>query len=166
MSYTEIIIFKKNKDYECMEFPNGGRSALAIWKFIEKKYGITYDYFNRDRYDKELGIVFHNKKSDLIDRICLGISFGRTLVKRENFKSLCNEMYNFKEKSSLKEQADFIRKFINDENVLAVGWNHTSVDKNFWLNWYDNNLEKETLYDINNGKEHYWLFEELNKEKK
>jgi hypothetical protein len=53
------------------------------------------------------------------------------------------------------KQAEELEKLVNDESVMAVGWNHTSV-VNTWEDYFN---EEAGDYNINRDNRHSYLFE-------
>ncbi|NBI80505.1 hypothetical protein D3Z48_00180 [Clostridiaceae bacterium] len=51
----------------------------------------------------------------------------------------------------------------DDPEIMAVGWNQTSVNGTTWDNdgGYDDEAEKSRPYNCLTGDKHFWLFDEL-----
>ena len=105
----------------------------------------------------------HNKDIPLHERICLYTTFDKALVKRENIPAVIEAFRNFVGETSLPEQADVLEKMLRDPDVIAVGWNQTSVNADSWdsLGGYDEENDEYIPYNCLTGKEHFWVFEEL-----
>ena len=99
------------------------------------------------------------------DKICLYTTFDKCLVRKENIPKVIKAFREFNGETSLKEQADVLEQLYENENCIAVGWNQTSVNADSWINagGYDEESDEYPPYNCISGKEHYWLFDELNK---
>ena len=179
------------------EASNAWRGAIAVWKLLEKKYLPPYrpmfvpDYVKDDEIEEYLGHessrlyafsdsgamkdiwdLIENGKVSLTDKIVLGTTLDYVLVRRENIPNVIEAFEAFDKEhegmTNLKEQADGLRAFYEDEEVSAVGWNQTSVNGDDWSNagemTYDGNggMDRKP-YNFNTGNKHWWLFDELNK---
>lgn len=177
MSYTELYVFNKNNT--CMfldEIQNSHRGAMAIWLHLEKKYlpplsdpyGLIKDYNSRFFCGKveslkEFWDLFKDKRLTIDERIVLGSTYDNVLVKKENFSKLIKAFRNFEATTSLKEQADLIESIINEPEISAIGWNQTSISDNSWQ-MYDEEKDEYIPYDLDKCNDHWYLFEELEKE--
>lgn len=192
MSYTEIFGFdKEGNAYGQADVRNAFRGAMAIWKILEQRYLPNYrpsyipkwvpdgaieeflhykpsrcSSFGDENAIKEIWSLADNKEVSETDRICLFTTFDRCLVKREDFEKVIKAFNEFKGETSLKEQALILEGMLQDENCIAVGWNQTSVNCDVWANYsYDDEKDEEIPYNCLKQNEHYWLFDELNKER-
>ena len=105
----------------------------------------------------------HDKNIPLHERICLYTTFDEALVKRENIPAVIDAFRKFGGETSLPEQADILEKMLSDPDIIAVGWNQTSVSADNWdtLGEYDEENEENKPYNCLTGKEHFWVFDEL-----
>ena len=192
MSYTEIFGFDKTGDaYGAADIQNAFRGGMAIWKYLEEKYLPPYlpEYAKKigiktaEEFEQKTGYkgsrclsvmeqdamreIWDLANSDMVsevDKICLYTTFDNCLVKKENIPKVIEAFKAFDGTTSLKEQADVLAQLYEDENCIAVGWNQTSVCSDSWINAGGYDEDGEYLpYNCINGKEHYWLFNELNK---
>ena len=62
---------------------------------------------------------------------------------------------NFDGETSLKEQADVLEELYQDDDCIAVGWHQNSVSCE---QWFEYNCLEQT--------DHYYLFDELDKEER
>lgn len=166
MSYTEI--FKINKDGKgefIGETKNSFRGAMAIWSHLEKKYLPNEGQFNRFVMGK-MNEVWDLAKGDRIteaEKRVMQSTFDNVLVKKENLPKLLEYFRNFETETSLSEQAEIIEEAIEkDNNLIAIGWNQTSVNGDNWSNWggYDEETDEPIPYDINTMDKHWYLFSE------
>lgn len=178
MSYTEIYKFKQNGDSEFLdETKNAFRGAMAIWEFIEKKYlpkfaplwamGDTSKEYSRitDLFGvKEIWGVYDSDKISEIDKIVLGSTFDGVIVMKDDIPKLVDAFNNFDGETTLKEQATLIEEaFETDDDLIAIGWNQTSVNCNPWLSDEEDEDGEYLPYNILRGDKHWNLFE-TNKE--
>ncbi len=167
MSYTEIVGFDKSGNaYAQADIKNAFRGAVAIWEIMGKKYcGHGASMWNINEM-KEIWNLSDDKKVPIEERIVMFSTLDNCLVKKENFERLINAFRTFGGETSLKEQADVLEEMLAGEDCIAVGWNQTSVSKNKWLSFggYDEEKEEYIPYNCISGTEHYWLFDELEKE--
>lgn len=189
MSYTEIYGFdKEGNAYLCAEIKNAFRSAMAIWKILEERYlpkyvpeyakkiGITsaemcekilrfrttrVNTLGEENAMKEIWDLYENEKVSVTDRICLGTTFDWVLVKKEDLHYVIEAFREFEGETSLKEQADILEKLQEEKELIAVGWNQTSVDDG-WnvLGGYDEESDMNLPYNCYIGTNHWWLFDE------
>jgi len=188
MSYVEIYPFDKNGN--CMSpicVRNAFCGAFAVWRRMEAKYLPLYrpEYIDPAMTDEEVRAkygdltrlaawnpneamrdvydLFNREDVSLTDRIVLGTTFDDVLVKRENFLRVVEAFESFDGDTNLKEQAAVIRKFINDPDITAIGWNATSVNCDTWAN-AGCSAQDETEgapYNYMTQDKHWWLFDEL-----
>jgi len=157
MSCTEIFGIDKNGDLsEIDETGNAFRGAMAIWTImeerylpsLEKPYWMTEEreYYSRlssfgdDNMMQEIWDIPKSDKVSRIDKIVMCTTFDYCIVKRENFDELLEAFDSFEGNTSLKEQAEIIREILDDENIVGVAWNQTSVN-DMWHGSYDDDDE-------------------------
>lgn len=188
MSCTEIVCFKKNGEAEgYTDIKNSWRGAMAIWNILEKKYLPQYrpsyvpnyipnsmlesychykpsrcvDLMNRDAM-KEIWNLFNEANVNEIDKIVLGTTFDKVIVKKENFPKIIDAFNKFEGKTSLKEQAKVLEEMLKDDEIIAVAWNQTSVNENQWTcHEFDEKNEEYIPYNYLKDNKHYELFDEL-----
>lgn len=192
MSQTEIVAF--NKGGEAIHFgnvENAFRGAMAIWKKLEEKYLDTYrpnylpahipvekieEYLGfkpsrtgamDEQAMKEIWSLYSREEVSIADKIVLGTTFDRALVKRENFEEVIAAFLSFEGETSLKEQAEQLKEMLLDETIIAAGWNQTSVTQNQWTCAdYDEENDVEVPYNCLKNTNHFWLFDDINKMRK
>ena len=166
MSYTEIYKFKKGGDAEKFaSVKNAFRGAMAIWVNIEKRYlpkHIPYWAINNTSKEysrisdvsvpsavEEIWNLFESKGVSEVDKIVLGSTFDNVVVMKEDLPKLIDAFRKFEGETSLKEQADLIENALNnDDDLIAIAWNQTSVNGQAWES-------DETSFDVDN--EVYYL---------
>lgn len=186
MSYTELVFFNKEGfAVHKEEVQNAWRGAMAIWRILEDKYLPIFRTPNIPKYLKdneiegflgykptrtstmygdnpisEITSLYHEERLSEIDRIVLATTFDRVLVKKKNFEELIKAFEVFEGNTRLLEQAEIIKNYICIEDIIAVGWNQTSVSSNLWLyDEYDEDEEEYIPYNCLTGEKHFWLFE-------
>ena len=174
MSYTEIYKFKKNGDAEFIgETKNSHRGAMAIWVHLEKKYlppvvkfGMTIPrphLFDGNDGIREIWALNKSDKVSEVEKICLLSTFDNAIAQVANIQELINAFREFDGETSLKEQADIIENAFNeDPELIAIGFNQTSVNADTWSNvgGYDEEKEESIPYNILKNTEHWFIFED------
>lgn len=180
MSYTEIYKFKKDGNATLFaEIQNAWRGAMSIWNILDKKYLPPYvpDWAVRLKMNepgkefyrmhdptneegrKEVWGIYYKEGVSQTDKIVIGSTFDNVIVMREDIPKLVEAFRNFEGETSLKEQADVIEKlFNNDEDMLGISWNQTSVNADAWSILED---DKAQPYNILKNDKHWNLFEDL-----
>ena len=176
MSYTEIYAFGKDgKAYLAGEVHNAWRGSMAVWQIMEKRYlPQFYDHgvkttrmlsskHGKDDPAREVWALANNPEIPLHERIAMSVTFDNCLVKAEDIPRVVDAFRKFEGETSLKEQADILEKLAQDPDIIAVGWNGTSVCAENWANigGYDAENEEPLPYNCLEGDQHFWLFDEL-----
>jgi len=179
MSCTEIFGFNKKGDaYKLGEIGNAFKGAMMVWNYLDKKYlpkyypewakvlnGSKDELYYRTSDSEEIKKIWALFKSDkiaLTDKIVLGSTFDNVIVKKENISKLLKTFREFEGETSLKEQADLIEKAVEqNNNLIAVAWNQTSINGDNWTNYhYDDAKDEYSPYNIFKDTGHWELFEE------
>ena len=153
---------------------------MAIWKILEERYLPPYKADYGDILEKHFNIkpsrcsamdkeqikevwgLVNNSKVSRSDKIVLHTTFDKCLVKKENSLEVIEAFESFKGETSLKEQADILKKLLSDKNCTAIGWNKTSINAQNWKNYdYDESKDEYKQYNHFKQNNHYWLFDEL-----
>ena len=163
MSYTEIVLFDNdgNACDEGLIFNNSWRGAMAIWRYMEKRYLEPYipSYVNEDltyeEYERKYGYTpsrlssldeevltplwqtVDNPDIPFNERVCMATTLDWVLVEKANFPKVIEAFRAFPVETSLPEQADEIEKLIKDDNVSAIGWRQNSIVDNLWLSYFE-----------------------------
>jgi len=189
MSYTEITFFGKDglvahED----EIKNSWRGAMAVWCYMEEKYlpeyipdwikkhphlhkeGKKYHRINgaTDQEQKEIWNIVNLDSIDRKHQIVMMSTYDKVVVKKENFVELIESFRAMEFESSLNEQADIIEKTLDDDNIIAVGWNQTSVCSSDWdcdPNGEEDDEGEYPPYNLHEHKGHWFLFDEKLKDK-
>ncbi len=190
MSCTEIFAFGKDGTIlGGWDVKNSWRGAMAVWTTLEKKYLPSLskplwvmpgdeerDYWSRTTMGmfnpedpngmKAIWDLYRDGSPLTRDElIVLGSTFDYALVEGSHIEDLCKAFRSFEGETSLSEQADAIEKLCMGEEISAIGWNQTSVSENQWME-YSEEVEEEISYNCLTGDKHWWLFEDLNSERK
>lgn len=179
MSYTEIYKFKKDGNaYIIGETKNSWRGAMAVWDILEQKYLPPFfpDWaFAKDKsYSrssemskddggamKEVWELYNGDKITASEKITLGTTFDNVIVMKNDIPKVIEAFRNFEGQTSLKEQADILEHALNDDDLMAVAWNQTSVNGDSWANYggYDTLAEEDIPYNILTQDKHWDLFQ-------
>lgn len=182
MSYTEIFGFdpEGNAHFEA-EVKNAFRGGMAVWRIMElrhlpplpPKYGMECHRYSmpplgKDNPMKEVWDLADNLDIPVDQRIVLFTTFDNCLVKKQDLPRVIAAMRAFegedhRGETNLGEQADILEQIAADPEVIAVGWNQTSVNADTWSNrgGYDDVKDEPIPYNCLTGDTHYWLFDEL-----
>ena len=176
MSYTEIYAFGKDGNAHLAgEVHNAWRGSMAVWQIMEKRYlpqfydhGVKTTRMLSGKHGKdvpacEVWALADDTGKPLHERIVMFTTFDDCLVKAEDIPKVVDAFRKFEGETSLNEQADILEKLAQDHEVIAVGWNGTSVNAENWANTggYDEEAEEVLPYNCLTGDRHYWLFDEL-----
>lgn len=179
MSYTEIFAFNPDGTAESIgEIRNAHRGAMAVWNHFEQKYlpearpawatqVMAPGYWSRfgmgsDEEMQEFWDLIDDPRLTLSERIVLGSTYDNVVVMREDLPRLIAAFRAFEGQSSLPEQADLIMQVLDTTDLIAIGWNQTSVNSDSWENYhYDEETEESTSYNLLTGTAHLDLFKDL-----
>ena len=169
MSYTEM--YKVNSDgtvHHAAEFRNSFRGAFLVWKQMGERY-LGIDAGKAIAYNESMQEVWNLWKSPdvpLHHRIVMMSTFDHVMVRRENLPRLIAAIEKYAlsfDPGTLLQQAHKLQELAQDESVLAVCWNQTSVNCGVWWVYDGSNDEDEGQpYNINRDSDHYFLFDEIN----
>lgn len=189
MSRTEMVAFKQNGEAVLyQEIQNAWRGAMAIWRQLEEKYlppyrppyvpahiplekVEAYIGFKPSRFGmgdeegvREVWNLYERDDVSITDKIVLGTTFDRALVKKEDIPEVIKAFEAFEGETSLGEQVLILTEMLENENVIAVGWNQTSVVQNQWTRVIYNEENDSFLpYNCLTDTKHFWLFDDINK---
>lgn len=146
MSYVTIFGFdEKGNSFEIGDVQNSWLGSMAIWCEISRKYlKKEFSIMN----PRDVWNFFDNEKINYIDKVVLGSTFDKVIVKKENFKDLIECFRKFEGNTNLKEQADLIEKNINNTNFIAFHQNSISCEQ-----WFD--------YNLIENNEHWFLYDDI-----
>lgn len=184
MSTTEIYGFKANGYAEFIgETQNAFRGAFVIWESFEKNHldplppmanGKSYSRTVTGEGLDDLWKLPYTDKISREEKIVLLSTFDKNVVRSSELAELINayrafdKNFEFETYCSLPEQAQILEK--HKEQYVAFGFNQTSVNSAFWTE--DRNTCEcencdgcqEDYYNINTESEHFYIFDELDKE--
>ena len=184
MSFTEIYGFGRDGNVGLFgEVVNAWRGAMAIWVILEKRYleplpmplWMSPTDYKKNGYSrthqmpngkddplKQIWDLFEDGKVSRVDKIVLGTTFDKVIVMRENIEETAKAFDEFKGETSLKEQANILRKMLEDDSIIAVGWNQTSVNGDTWGNYnYNEETEESFPYNILTQTDHFDLYKDV-----
>lgn len=176
MSYTEIYAFDKEGNAHLYgKTHNSWRGAMAVWRTMEERYlppfqmhGIKTSrtlggIFGGENPAMEIWKLAESLEVPIDERIALHTTFDECLVKKEHLRHVIDAFKRFDGDTSLQLQAQILEQMEKDPNIIAVGWNQTSVVTKTWDNCggYDTVKDEPIPYNCLTGADHYWLFEQL-----
>lgn len=164
MSCTELFYFNKRGNAKFLgETPNAFRGAIKVWGILESKYLEPKEY---RRYGveqmKEIWDLHNDPRLPRTEKICLLSTFDNVIVLTRDLPELVKSFEEFEGETSLYEQAALIKPLIvKDKDVLAIGWNQTSVNADTWLNFggYSRNDNAKPYNILKMDDRHWNLFE-------
>lgn len=167
MSRSTLYTFdKEGQRHEYKEYGNSWLGSIMVWQTFGEKYNLVTkeDHLFVDGIVEKICKITYDPLIPLEDRITMASTFDRTSVESKDFARL---IWAFRESSKslpdhchIKKMADDIEKLIGDENVIAIGWQGTSVAENLW--WiYGENEEEGRPYNYLKDDKHWNLFDEV-----
>ena len=197
MSYTELYAFDKTGKAKLFgTVHNAWRGAMRVWRIMEERYlplyipdfvkcswwyypemdeneiikklGLKPSRLSDSKSTEEIWELADNKDVPINERVVMYTTFDGALVKRENFSEVIKAFREFVGETSLPEQADILEKMFAQNDIIAAGWNQTSVNLDTWENigGYDESAGKYIPYNCLTGNQHFWVFDKLKAEKK
>lgn len=160
MSYTEIIKFNKNGEANSSgRIKNASRGAWIIWNILSNKY-LGHDFNLLDsKSQQDTWNLFRDDRLSNIEKIVLGSTYDFVLIKKEDIRTVINAYKEFSKLNSnldfnlsLNEQNEVLEMLEKDEDCIAIGFHQNSVSCDMWYN-----------YNCINDKEHWYLFDEIDK---
>ena len=112
---------------------------------------------------KDIWRLGTNQNISLVDKIVLYSTFDYVLIKREDIPELLNAFRSFEGITSLPEQAAAIENMFKNDDLIAIGFNQTSISSDSWRNYHYDNSDPDfcASYNMLTESEHWWLFEEI-----
>lgn len=159
MSETVIYGVKSNGEVEFVgETRNAWRGAMHVWTRLSEAYGIQGGFLGG--FEKLWKMADKGRLKDF-ENTTLKSTFDNVVVWKEDIPKLIAAFKEFEEKypnSSLWEQAKIIEDdIINDEDMIGVCWNQTSVNRNPWREGYDEETDEPIPYNVLKGNRHWFL---------
>ena len=189
MSYTEIYAFNQaGNAYLYGEVKNAWAGAVAVWRILEERYLPPYipkwvketSWYHPDLSfaeisshlgyaptrlspycdQSEIWNLGQNSDVAIEDRIVLYTTYDKPLVKKEDLPKVIDAFRRFDGQTNLSAQADILEKAYNDPDVIAIGWNQTSISADHWGNYggYDEVNDCSIPYNCLTGTDHFWIF--------
>lgn len=167
MSRTELYIVKNTGELELYkEFGNSHRGASLLWQNLGDKYLDGLKWYN----EKQMGMLWKLDRDPRVSReekILLISTYDHELIKKENleqFVDACEKVY-FHDNGHFKEYPEVMKEIMKLKDVIAIGWNQTSVNCGVW-DVYDDckHCDTGTIqrdYNVLKDKDHQFLFEYL-----
>lgn len=171
MSYTEIYKVKKDGDVVMIdEVRNAHRGAWSVWAILEERHLPTTEITrlftipSQENKQKEIWDLAYNEKIPLHERMVLLSTFDNAIVSKQNIPDLLESFRKFDGETSLKEQANIIEEtFKNDDDMIGIAWNETSVNGDAWLSPNltidENGVEDYPVYNIFRDEGHFEILD-------
>lgn len=171
MSRTTIYVFTKDGPWtEYKEFSNSWRSGYFIWKSLQERYLPEYNgkyLMTPEIIEKvwDLGRLDTSPASE-VEKVCMLTTFDYALAYREDFRQVAEAYREFEKTyglsglSTLGAQASVLEKLAEREDVVAVGWQQTSVSENLWWVQPDDEEDDGRPYNLKTDTKHWNIFEE------
>lgn len=110
---------------------------------------------------KEIWDLYNKENVPEKDKIVLATTFDKCLVHKEDLPKVIDAFRKFGAETSLNEQADILQRAFDDPDIIAVGWNQTSVNADTWCDYgYDEEKDESIPYNCLKMEDHWWLFHE------
>lgn len=142
------------------EARNAFRGAMYVWSILCEKYQIDGGMFGG--FQKLWKLADTSILEDF-ENIAMKSTFDNVIVRKEDIPLLLQSYKEFDShfsNSNLLEQVEIIQnEIMNNQDMIAVCWNQTSVNRNPWSIGYDEELEEEIPYNIFSGKKHWFINE-------
>ena len=154
--YIPDYVKRCNWYYDGMDYSN-----IARILGYEPSRCTTLPLSNDDPMNEIWGLYDSDKVSDA-DKIVLATTFDGCLVKKEDVPKVIEAFKSFGGETSLPEQAELLQKAFADSDIIAVGWNQTSVNGDTWTNsgGYDEEEDEYLPYNCLTMRDHWWMFHE------
>lgn len=150
---------------KCCNWYRPGMSAEEIVRrngFKPSRISISISTDEKPDPADEVWALAENPDVPLHEKIVMHTTFDHCLVKREDIRRVVDAFRQFDGETSLKEQADILERMEADPEIIAVGWNQTSVNADNWANAGGYDEDDEWIpYNCLTGDKHYWLFDVL-----
>lgn len=169
MSYTELYVLTKDKNYERQDFKNAFRGAMYVWNDIAKRYA-GFEMFPMFDLEDQMEVWNYNNRNPGImsnhEAIVMSSTMDGALVEGNRWKDLSDAFEQYGDEhpnSNFLEQANAIREFVSrlgEDEILAFGWNQTSVNEP-WCVQYNDETDDMDVYDPHEQSKHFWVYEGL-----
>jgi hypothetical protein len=169
MSYTSIHSTTAQGEVSTLaEIDNAWRGAMFVWTKLGERYlpeSQTDPYWTPLKNDGQpIWDLFKDPRLHNEEKIVLGSTFDRVMIKRENISRVCWAYSQFAQwypgNNSLMEQWGVLNKAKNDPEIFAVFWTQTSVASDIWY-VFEPDKDEYRRYDITRDIGHWFLFDRL-----
>ena len=168
MSYTEM--YKVDRDgnvHHAAEFHNSHRGAWLVWKQMCERYlhkdAVMLIMEPGNGGMQEVWDLWKAPRVLRQHRIVMASTFDRVMVRRDNLLRLIEAIEEYAkdfDPGTLLAQARKLQELVQDDDVIAVCWNQTSVNCNpWWVYDGDDELDEGRSYNVNADENHWFLFE-------
>ena len=174
MSYTTLYAFKQDGSIEThAEYKNAWHGAMIVWNSMAERYNTPFNLID-EKSMLALWALAGDKKVPLHDRITLATTFDRKVVYSKDFQRLVAAMKEsakwLPEHCHIGKQVADIEKIMElTPDIIAVGWNQTSVVDSWssgeYRNTYEEDIngqsseeEEEVPYNLHKHKRHEDMF--------
>ncbi|MFJ8528514.1 hypothetical protein [Bacillus sp. NPDC094106] len=160
MSETVIYGVKLNGEVEFVgETRNAWKGAMHVWTNLAKAYAVE-EGLELERFRNLWRMTDKGILTDF-ENIVMKSTFDNVIVKKEDIPKLVDAFRQYDKKypnSSLLEQANIIEgDILNDQEMMGVCWNQTSINRNPWVDGYDEENEEYIPYNVQCGNRHWYL---------
>jgi len=185
MSYTEIYTFDLDgKTTDCYDIENSFRGSMMIWTILERKYLLSLPTPEWAKYSKEvhdyysrcatmnieaMKEIWHLNRSNglsIEEEITLASTMDGVLIKSKDLNRLISAYEYFatvtddQGMTNLPQYIEVIKKISIDPTVSAIGFSISQCNSP----WYKQVDDDEVPYNYNIDTNHWWLFDEIDKE--
>lgn len=169
MSYTTLYLVPIEGEIETYaEFRNSYRSAFLVWSNMSEKYLqkplSTIISLNDLNPLQEAWDLWKNPHVLIEDRIVMAATFDKVMVRRTEIPRLIDAILSYITRfdgGNLVDMIDKLRELKDNRVCYAVCWNQTSVSDVWSI--YNEETEESRMYDVSRDKNHWFLFDELEK---
>lgn len=182
MSRTELYIVKKDGSLELYkEFGNSHRGASLLWSNLWKLFypEFHFPHFNDDKNIELLWNLDQNSEVPRVLNILHVSTFDHMLIRKEKLSEFIEAIENviqakyFNDNGHFRDYPEVMKEIMKLEDVIAIGWNQTSVCCGVWDVYEECPTCGESSiqrgYNVLKDKDHQFLFEyldEIEKEEK
>ena len=170
MSALDIYAFYRDGDaFQYDSVKNSWGGGMAIWIKLTEKYKCKDGGFGVDQFKDLWDKCTAGELSDFDTKCCL-FTFDWVWVKKENAASLGELLVAFNHEHSIKiptllGAGKVLGKAGEDDNIIGVAFNMSSVGEGLWYRWSEE-ADEATPYNVLKGGNHWELFEEFDKIRK
>jgi hypothetical protein len=169
-----MLVFEDGIVSSEFEWNNGHGAAARVWDALYNKYlhdGKPYSCWMNMRDFKPLWSLWKDPRLSEVEQRVQLMTFDYAIIRRENFRRAADDLDAFEDLhpsgsrvSHLCAWAETLRELADDEEIEAIGFQHTSVGENLFVSWEENSdpdSEEEDIcirYNINTEDKHFEVF--------